>query len=62
MTNYDYLKDCEFDEFAAIITTLLVQLWESCNKKFMDLEQIEKNCESFKEWLNQPVVSGEYDN
>lgn len=58
MTNYEYLKVCDLEDMAEILTALLVEIWEECYGKVMSENQIAENCIAMEEWLNSSVISG----
>ena len=59
-SNYDYIKGCSVKELAEMMSTLTLIMYSNITGKEIDAESLELNSLKAEEWLNEPVVQGEY--
>ena len=59
-SNFSYIKRCNKDELAELLTGLVVTLCELLAGDYMPDEDISIHKEAMLKWLDTPIVEGKY--
>lgn len=59
MTNYEYLKSCEQDDFAWIIVGMFANILEQATRSIIPQAVIDKEFTVITQWLESETVQGE---